>query len=319
MKTLKPPLLKRGDVIGVIAPASAPNPADKIDRGVRYLESLGYRVELGAHVRDVRGYLAGGDAHRADDFNTMVRDPRVRAIFAVRGGYGTPRILDLIDYTALKRNPKIIVGYSDLTAMQLAIFKRTGLITFSGPMVAVEMQDSIDPFTEDIFWRTLTSARAIGALPVPGDAPLRIRFPGTHRGGVSGLLLGGNLSLLTSIAGSRFLPSFVGSLLLLEEVEEEPYRIDRMLAQLRHASILTRTNGVVLGAFTDCTPHNPSNPTLTLNEIFSDYLESLGKPVVENLAYGHIPRKLTLPIGAAARIVTRHRTSLDILEPVISR
>lgn len=319
MKTLKPPLLKRGDVIGVIAPASAPNPTDKIDRGVRYLESLGYRVELGAHVRDVRGYLAGGDADRADDFNTMVRDPRVRAIFAVRGGYGTPRILDLIDYTALRRNPKIIVGYSDLTALQLAIFKRTGLITFSGPMVAVEMQDSIDPFTEDIFWRTLTSARAIGALPVPGDAPLRIRFPGTHRAGVSGLLLGGNLSLLTSIAGSRFLPSFAGSLLLLEEVEEEPYRIDRMLAQLRHTSILTRTNGVVLGAFTDCTPHNPSNPTLTLNEIFSDYLESLGKPVVENLAYGHIPRKLTLPIGAAARIVTRRRTSLDILEPVVSR
>jgi len=314
LKTIKPSALKKGDVIGIVAPASSPNPLEKIDRGVRYLESLGYRVELGKHVRDVRGDLAGTDEARAEDFNAMVRRKDIRAIFAVRGGYGTPRILDRIDYAALRRNPKIVVGYSDLTALQLAIFKRTGLLTFSGPMVAVEMQGEIDPFTEENFWRMLTSSKRVGQLKNPIDVPLEVLYPGVARG----VLIGGNLSLLVSLLGTRYFPAFSDSVLVIEEVEEEPYRVDRMFAQLRHARVFSAAKGILLGAFTDCVPHDPQTPHLALNEIFADYFSTLGKPVIANLAYGHIPRKLTLPLGAQVQIRTRRKVAVEILEPVVS-
>src|SRR3990172_4036260 len=151
MKPIKPTALKRGDVIGVIAPASAPVSQEKIDKGAEYLERLGYRVKLGKNVRSLRGFLAGTDEERADDINAMFADREVRAIIAVRGGYGTPRLLPKINYSVVRRNPKILVGYSDLTALQLALFKKTGLVSFSGPMVGVEMFNGIDAFTEEHF------------------------------------------------------------------------------------------------------------------------------------------------------------------------
>ena len=179
---LKPQRLQKGDLIGVISPASAPSSTEKIEKGVRYLESLGYRTRVGKHAATVHGYLAGTDEERAADLNEMLNDRSVRAIIAVRGGYGTPRLLRLVDYRAAKRDPKIIVGYSDLTALQLALFRKTGLVTFSGPMVGVEMWEKIDPFTEEQFWRIMTSLAKIGTLTNPLEEPATALRPGRATG-----------------------------------------------------------------------------------------------------------------------------------------
>src|SRR5436190_22497418 len=213
MKILKPPRLRRGDVIGLISPASAPLPAEKIERGVDYLEGLGYRVKLGPHVAAQHGYFAGTDAQRLNDLNAMLNDPQVKAIFAIRGGYGSPRLLPFVDYRAVRRQPKIFAGFSDLTALQLALFRRVGLVTFSGPLPGVEFWQKPDPYTEEQFWRLLTSTRRVGPLHNPNRERLRARI----RGRGQGRLLGGNLSLVVSNLGTPFSPDYDGAILVLED------------------------------------------------------------------------------------------------------
>src|SRR5881394_4667621 len=186
MTIVKPPRLRRGEVIGLISPASTPWPAEKIEKGARYLEGLGYRVKLGEHVAARHGYFAGTDAERLNDLNAMLNDPQVNAVFAVRGGYGSPRLLPFVDYQAVRRQPKIIVGFSDITALQLALFRRTGLVTFSGPLPGVEFWRKPDPYTEEHFWRLLTSSRRVGPLPNPAGQPLRRRISGRARGRLLG-------------------------------------------------------------------------------------------------------------------------------------
>lgn len=313
MKLLKPKAIKRGDVIGVIAPASAPASQEKIDKGAEYLERLGYRVKLGKNVRAIRGFLAGSDQQRAADINEMFGDKHVKAIIAVRGGYGTPRLLPLIDYSLVKRNPKIFVGYSDLTALQLAMFTRAGLISFSGPMVGVEMFNGIDPFTEENFWSLLTSTKKQGLINNPDGQPLEP----VHKGIASGALLGGNLSLITSIAGSPYLPSFKNSILYIEEIEEECYRFDRMMNQLKLAGIFKSTKGILIGQLTDVKPSDTSKPFLTADEVLDDYLSPLKKPILKGLVYGHVARKLTMPVGIRAKI-DASIGSLEFLEPAVA-
>lgn len=296
--TIKPAAIKKGDCIGIVTPASPPSAIEKIYKGAEYLERLGYRVVFGKNVQKVYGYLAGTDQERADDINTMFADPAVKAIIAVRGGYGTPRILPLLNYSLIKKNPKILVGYSDLTALQLAIYRKTGLITFSGPMAGVEMFKGIDPFTEEHFWSCLTSKKKLGAVVNP-DGKL---FQTLEKGKRSGVLLGGNLSLIVAIAGSSYLPSFKNSLLFIEEIEEETYRFDRMMNQLRITGILKDASGVIIGELTDVKTSDTSKPYLTPAQVLNDYLSGLKKPVVSGLVYGHIPRKLTIPIGIKATL-----------------
>jgi muramoyltetrapeptide carboxypeptidase len=297
-RALKPPRLRKGDVIGLVSPASTPTPYDKIEGSVRYLEGSGYRVKLGQHVSKAWGYLAGTDEERAEDFNAMIRDPQVRAIFALRGGYGTPRILHQIAYRALARQPKIISGFSDITALQLAIYRKCGLVTFSGPMPAVEFWKNPDPFTEENFWRLLTSNKPVGALA----NPLEERFDRLKEGKARGVLLGGNLALVTSTIGTRFMPALKGAVLVLEEVDEYPYRVDRMLAQLMNAGVLDRLAGLLLGRFTNCEPKNPAKPHLSTDSVLKEYAQIVSGPVLGNLLYGHVPRKLTIPFGLAAEV-----------------
>ena len=312
MKTLKPPRLRRGDLIGIISPASAPSAQEKIDKGVQYLERLGYRVKIGRHVMAQHGYLAGTDEQRAEDLNDMLRDPHVMAIFAVRGGYGTPRLLHLVDYKAVRRNPKILVGYSDLTALQLALYSKTGLVTFSGPMVGVEMWDSIDPFTEEHFWRVVTSSSRIGNLQNPDGESLV-----THnRAKATGTLIGGNFSLLISLMGTSYLPRLREAILVLEDVDEAPHRVDRMFTQLHHAGITQSISGLILGKFTDCVPSDPTKPHLTIEQVIEDALRRITCPVLANLQYGHIPKKLTLPFGVQALLDSRNGV-LKILEGAV--
>jgi len=313
MNILKPPCLRKGDLIGIVSPASPPSAREKIDKGVQYLEQLGYRVKVGRHVLAQHGYLAGTDEQRAHDLNDMLRDKEVKAIFAVRGGYGTPRLLHLIDYRSVRRDPKIIVGYSDLTALQLALFKKTGLVTFSGPMVGVEMWDNIDPFTEEQFWRVVSSKARIGLLPNPPELPSSF----SNEGAARGRILGGNFALVMSLMGTPYLPDLRGSLLALEDVDEAPHRVDRMFMQLRHAGILEKLAGLILGRFIDCVPSDPSVPHLTIEQVLQEAVRSVKCPVLTNLQYGHIPKKITLPLGVRAQLDAR-RGRLEVLEGAVS-
>lgn len=298
MTILKPPRLRRGDVIGLISPASTPLPTEKIEKGIRYLEGLGYRIKLGKHVAAQHGYFAGTDEQRLSDLNAMLNDARVNAIFAVRGGYGSPRLLPFVDYRAVRRQPKIVVGFSDITALQLALFRRAGLVTFSGPLAGVEFWQKPDPYTEEQFWRLLTSSRRVGPLRNPNGEPLRVRIGGR----ALGRLLGGNLSLVVSSLGTRFCPNYEGAILVLEDVQEHFHRIDRMFTQLRNAGILEQISGLALGLFTHCQPSDPAKPHLKLAEIFGEMLSWVKVPTIEGLQYGHVPRKLTVPIGLGARL-----------------
>lgn len=312
MPIIKPRRLRKGDLIGLVAPGSALSTEEKIEGGVRYLEQIGYRIKLGKHIRNIHGYLAGADKDRATDFNEMVYDKNVKAIFALRGGYGTPRLLQMIDYRAVRKNPKIIVGYSDITALQLAIFRKSGLVTFSGPMTGVEMWKDFDPYTEEHFWRVLTSAKKIGALKNPNEEPLNILRHGNTRG----RLLGGNFALLTCTIGTPFIPKLKKSILFLEDVDEAPHRIDRMLAQLYNANILQEISALVFGKFTECKPSDPLEPYLTIDQIQKEYTEKLQCPAVANFQYGHIPRRLTVPIGLQASLNTK-RSQIEVLESAV--
>jgi muramoyltetrapeptide carboxypeptidase len=312
MGIIKPPRLRKGDVIGLIAPASTPSSEEKILKGALYLEQLGYRIKCGKHIRTVYGYLAGSDDERSADFNDMVHDKNVKAIFAIRGGYGTPRLLQKIDYRALKANPKIIVGYSDITALQLAIFRKIGLVTFSGPMTGSEMWRDFDAYTEEKFWRLLTSNKKIGTMKNPANEPwLTLRA-----GKASGRLLGGNLSLLACLMGTPYQPAMENSILVLEDVEESPYRVDRMLAHLLNAGILHKLQALVFGKFTDCVPNNPNDPFLTIDQVQEDFVNKIECPAVANFQYGHIAKKLTLPWGLKTKIDTK-KNKLEIVESAV--
>lgn len=310
---LKPRRLRKGDLIGLVSPASAPSSSEMVEKGVRYLEQLGYPVKVGKHAARVHGYLAGTDEQRAADFNDMVRNSSVRAIVTVRGGYGTPRILPLLDYRAMKRDPKIIVGYSDITALQLAIFRKTGLVTFSGPMAGVEMSDGIDAYTEEHFWRMITSNSMVGELRNPTNEPLRI----LHDGKGQGRLLGGNLATAISLLKTPYAPTLNKSILVLEDVDEAPHRVDRMLAQLDNAGILGSLSGLVFGKFIDCVPSDPSKPFLPIEQVLDNAAQRLKSPVVANLQYGHLPKKLTIPLGLRTRIDTK-KGAIEVLESAVT-
>jgi muramoyltetrapeptide carboxypeptidase len=309
---LKPRKLKRGDLIGVVSPASPIADATRIEKGVRYLESVGYRVKVGRNVGKTLGYLAGTDTERAADLHEMFADSEVKAIVCTRGGYGTPRLLSLLNYRLIARHPKIFVGFSDVTALQLALWKKCRLITFHGPMAGVEMANGMDPFTEEIFWRCLTSEKKLTAVPL-AERPEVLSHVGAA---ATGRLLGGNLSLVISLLGTSYQPDFTGALLFLEEVAEEPYRIDRMLTHLRNASVLSKTGGIIFGQFTDCVPSDPTKPSFTVEEILRDVARVVAKPVIAHVPVGHVPRKLTIPIGLRARIVARD-ASLEFLEGAV--
>lgn len=292
-----PKRLEPGDTIGVITPASPPygKRAEYYRQGLSYLRNRGFQVIEGAHNQLRRGYLAGSDSARAQDLNEMFANPEVKAIFCSRGGYGTVRFLEQVDYDLIRSHPKILVGYSDITSLQLAIWSQTSLVTYSGPMVAVEMGKGIHPFTERHFWQTLTEPDANREMPAPEDAPVRIFSPGK----AAGPLLGGCASLINPLLGTRFMPSLAGAILLLEDVSEESYRLDRYWAQFRLAGILETLAGVILGQFIDCEPDpETSDPFLTIEELVYDYFMPLGIPIIGNFAYGHGDIKLTVPIGA---------------------
>jgi len=313
MRIIKPKKLEKGDVIGIISPASSPDDLSKINKGVNYLEKIGYRVEIGANVGKVEGYLAGNDHQRVDDLHSMFANKKVKAIFSIRGGYGSGRLLDKIDYKLIKNNPKIFVGYSDINALQMAFFAKCGLITYAGPMVAVDFHEEISSFTEEIFWETITSNTKIGKLKNPNNQKLYVLTKG--RG--EGRILGGNLSLLVSLLGTQYFPNFKNSILMLEDINEAPYRIDRMFNQLRLAKLFKEIKGIILGRFVDCVESDPSKKSFTLNEIVADYFQHLKIPVAYNVKHGHIKDSITIPFGVRV-VLNASRHFIEIPESGVS-
>ncbi len=305
-----PPALRPGDRVAVVAPASPPDP-EKLEAGIRRLEAAGLIVERGRTLSAHRGYLAGDDRLRANELNHYLQRTDIRAIFCARGGYGCLRLLPLLDYEAAAHAPKLLVGYSDITALHLALLHRARLPGLSGPMVAIDWP-LLDDEAEQRFWE-LAQGIAPDPLPLIGSASPHVLRPGV----AEGQLVGGTLSVLVRLIGTPYLPDLTGAILFLEDIGEAPYRIDGMLAHLRLAGVLDQLAGLVLGYFTDCSPAT-STPSLLLEEVFADYFGAAPYPVVTDFPYGHVPAKNTLPVGVQARLVADASGAwLSLLEPVV--
>lgn len=313
MDLKRPKRLQPGDLVGVAA-TSSPIQLDLLQDGVRELESLGFRVRVLDSVDQRHLYMAGSDNRRAAEINEFLQDPEVRAVLCARGGYGWPRVLDMIDWAALARDPKPIVGFSDATVALAAAGQTAGTVSFHGPMVAWDLRQGSQGYDRDSFLRALTRVEPLGELTDPDLEVLQ-------EGSAEGTLLGGCLSLLVSLLGTPWMPETKGSILFLEDWKSKPYQIDRMLQQLRHAGVLAGLAGVVFGQMLEC--RQQEIDTYTLQEVILECLQnglSKGAPILYGLPSGHVDKpNLTLPLGVRARIVAEpENPALHILESAVS-
>lgn len=309
---LKPPVLRPGDTVGMVAPASNAYEPDEIQIAKETMELYGFKVVLGRNINAQNGYLAGSDAQRAADLNEMFRRPDVRGIVTFSGGYGCSRILPLLDYQQMQRSPKVVVGHSDITALLIGIYQKTGMITFHGSSGLTGVGD----YAMEHFRRAIMATQPIGAIAKPpkppeGTVERSNRLITIVPGRATGQLIGGNLTLVTNLIGTPFEPDTRGKILFLEDIGEEPYRIDRMLTQLWLAGKLQDAAGIALGRFVDCYPKEfrPSFfQTISLENVLRDRLEPLGKPTLYNLMFGHVRENAVLPIGAIATLDATAKT-----------
>lgn len=296
----KPSVLKKSDMIRAVAPASTERDLAKLNKGLAKLRDLGFEVSLGDCVRKLRtwGYLSGTDEERAAELNEAFRDDDVDAIFCVRGGYGTPRILPYLDYDLIRSNPKIFIGYSDITTLHIAMNQKSDLVTFHGPMIASEMGSELTHYTETWLLRALTKTEPLGEITNPTDGPM---IKTINEGRASGKLVGGNLSLMVKTLGTPYEIDTKNKLLLIEDTEDPPYRIDRNLTHLWLANKLQEAAGIIVGEITLCEPSS-NEPSLTLWDVLKDRIGSTGKPATYGLCFGHGTHHLTLPIGVQASL-----------------
>jgi muramoyltetrapeptide carboxypeptidase len=299
---VKPPRLRSGSLVGLVAPAS-PVPRDgTLQRGQEVVEEMGFRVRPGRHLGQRDAYLAGTDEARAEDLNEMFADPVVEAIFCVRGGYGVARLLDRLDFKSLKAQPKVVLGYSDITALEMAIYRHIGLVTFYGPMVTTEMAKTFSPEKRERLLTAVMQTEPPGPVSgvSQGPSPLVI-----HSGIAEGRLMGGCLSVLVSLLGTPHMPPLEGAVLFIEDVDEEPYRLDRYLTQLRLSGELRRVVGVAVGQLINCEPREDRAPYIRSRgsvDVLRDRLGDLDIPVLAGLGFGHGRCQATLPQGVAVRL-----------------
>ncbi|NUQ26425.1 MAG: LD-carboxypeptidase [Saprospiraceae bacterium] len=311
----KPARLKTGDLVGLITPGSYISD-ESLQKAVQNIENMGFRVKLSPHIREQRGFIAGEDRQRLDDLHGMFADKEVAAVWCARGGYGCSRLLPAIDYKLIAQNPKVLIGYSDVTALLQAVFLQTGLVGFHGPVAASDFTD----YTKAQLTAVLIEGKA-GHLIAPAEGNLAELNPAYQPflispGIAGGPLMGGNLSLLAALAGTPYQADVAGKLLFIEEVGEKPYRIDRMLTQLRQAWPLHRAAGIVLGIFEDCEP-KADDLSLSLPDTLKDRLGDLGIPVAYGFSFGHISHQCTLPLGIQATMDTQHLT-ITLAEPAVA-
>jgi muramoyltetrapeptide carboxypeptidase len=284
-----------GDTVGLVSPAG-PVKSATVQAGVATLEDMGLKVKMGNHVLDKKSYLAGTDSNRAGDINRMFADDQVKGIFCLRGGYGSTRILDMLDYDLILKNPKIVLGYSDITALHIAMAKKTGLVTFHGPMVS-EMGKGFPEYNRVYLQKALFSDQCIGPIQNPQhEEPVEVLFPGSVRGPIKG----GNLSLLCSTIGTEYELDTTGCLFFVEEIGEPPYKIDRMLNHLKMAGKFDRAAGIIFGQWTDCI--DQKHPENGVDEIIKEIARSQRKPCISNVMIGHGRYNVTIPLGCSAII-----------------
>ncbi|WP_106496072.1 S66 peptidase family protein [Lentibacillus sp. Marseille-P4043] len=295
-----PEHLHKGDTIGIIAPAS-PVKFAELKKGISFFEGLGLHVKLGEHIDRVHGYLAGTDRERLTDLHDMFADPHVKAIICARGGYGTGRIAAAIDYDLIRQNPKIFWGYSDITYLHTAIRQKTGLVTFHGPMVASDIaKDNFDALSARLFEQLFCPIKMCYTEEI---SPLHTLVPGE----ATGELVGGNLSLLVSMMGTGYEIDTKGKLLFIEDIGEEPYRVDGMLNQLKLAGKLSDAAGIIIGDFSWANPRK-GKPSLSLGQVFQDYVADLSCPVMSGFKIGHCMPHFSIPLGVCATLSTSNKT-----------
>ena len=333
----KPEQLKRGDLIGLTAPSGSTNAA-YLEQRVKHLEASGFKVKVSKNILAVRGNTAGTIAERVADLHEMFSDRDVRAIWALRGGSGASQLLPSIDYALIRRNPKIFIGFSDITALHLAMLKHAGLVTFHGPtapsptisdysMTQLEAVLMHPRPQTTLYMSTENQREAERANPQASEFKLRALVPGV----AEGPLIGGNLAVLSALIGTPYAPDWRGALLFLEEIREAPYRIDRMLTQLAQAQSLNNAAGVMLGVFRRSVDSlNPANstpattattpdiePRLSLELVIDDHFAKLRVPAMYGLSFGHIGHNMTLPLGVRARMDTAAQT-VTLLEAAVT-
>lgn len=286
---LLPKRLLPGDTIGICAPAGPIRHGKEIDEFVEVIRDLGFEVKLGKNVAKQYGYFSANDKERAEEFMSLIEDDSVSGIFTIRGGWGCARLLEHLNFEVIKDHPKVILGFSDMTTLLNAIAAKTGLVTFHGPNGNSTWND----YSVGYFKSTLVDAVEVKYSNTPVmDLPIKTISPGI----AEGKLFGGNLSVLSGLTGSDYLPDWENAILFIEDVNEEPYRIDRMLTQLKLAGIFDAVNGVVLGGFRKCVAEEPDR-SFTLEEVFEQHFSKLNKPVYSGAQIGHLRNKYTLPVG----------------------
>ncbi|MBQ9526492.1 MAG: LD-carboxypeptidase [Fretibacterium sp.] len=309
--------IRPGDCIGILAPGSYANDKD-FAGSIELLKEHGYRVKLASSATAMYEHFAGTDRKRAGDINKFFEDDDVKAILCVRGGYGSARILDRLDYKMIAKHPKPLIGFSDVTALHIALGEKAGLSTIHGPMLVSFTRANFDSdYTREQFFSGLSRSEPLGQIPMPAatsadEKPrmLETVIPGT----AEGIIVGGNLTVLTSLVGTPWELDGRGALLLLEEVGERPYRIDRMLNQLWQSGLLRRVSGILLGDFVGCEP-DEANPIedFTLEQVLKRYARLSRKPVIRGIPVGHANHNLFLPLGVHAVMRGREDGAADLV------
>jgi len=313
----KPPRLRPGDTVGLIQPAGFTADLAGPQAAIEMIGAMGLVPKVGQHVYDRHGYLAGTDESRAADINAMFADPGVRAIFTSRGGWGSARALPYLNWDVIRANPKLLIGFSDITALHLAIAARGGFPTIHAPNAGNNWgPNGLDTFRRLAFDAALPfyqSSPGFGASLTPGRGGIETFRPGR----ASGRLIGGNLTVMSTLMGTPYLPSFDGAILFLEDVDEPVYSMDRMLTQLSLGGVLRRLAGVVFGQCARCSAPGAASGSFTLSDVLNRHLRPLGVPAFSGAMIGHIANQVSLPVGVRAEIDADQGT-IRILEPAVA-
>ena len=307
---IKPKQLIKGEKIGLTAPAGCIWNKYHIGKIQGILSDLGFKTEVGESNYQQVGYLAGSDELRAKEFMGMVEDNSIRAILTMRGGWGCSRILDLLDYESIAKHPKVIMGFSDITSLVNAIYTKTGLVTYHGPCGYSSWGD----FTVDHVKKAVVSGKPF-VMQNPEDSELELKT--WSEGKAQGRLIGGNLTVISTMVGTAYEPNWNNKLLFLEEIKEEPYRVDRMLWQLKQADVFKKINGLIIGSFRKCTPEEPDR-SFSLDEVFEQHFSAVPFPVYTGASFGHLGPKFTLPIGILAEMNANKYTIQTVEDSVIN-
>ncbi|HNY91254.1 MAG TPA: LD-carboxypeptidase [bacterium] len=298
---VKPAPLAEGDCVGLVTPASPVFEPSTVREGELAMQKLGYRVKIGRHIGRKWGYLAGSDAERAEDLMQMFLDPEVKAIFALRGGYGTIRMLPLLDYGLIRSHPKVLIGYSDITSLHLAVHKLAGMVTYHGAVATSTFND----YSTRYLKATLGRPAPVGMIETPEKALPMMIWPDRAPEVVHGPLVGGNLTLVCASLGTPYEIDTAGKVLFLEETGEEPYDLDRMLTQLGQSGKLQAAAAILVDRCVNCKPaeYKPAfNNTMSTEEVIQDRLREMGVPVLYGLSIGHVADKPVLPLGVRVAV-----------------